>query len=74
VKTSRKKAVLALTQVQLEGVRDLVVVLAQWYPRREPRFLGLVDDALHHLRDELFLTAGLAGPRREAAQGPSVRA
>lgn len=54
---------LALVEVQLEGVRDLLAALAQRYPSREPPMIGLVEDALCHFRDGVRLIRQAARTR-----------
>ena len=58
-----RKLHLALVEVHLGAVRDLVAALAQRYPNREPPMIGLVEDALRHLRD------GVRILRRSGARG-----
>ncbi|HKH47203.1 MAG TPA: hypothetical protein VKM72_21315 [Thermoanaerobaculia bacterium] len=63
MKAKRKKPHLALVEVQLEGVRDLLAALAERYPSREPPMIGLVEDALRHLRDGVRIIRQAASHR-----------
>ncbi|HKH45526.1 MAG TPA: hypothetical protein VKM72_12745 [Thermoanaerobaculia bacterium] len=72
MKAKRKKPHLALVEVQLEGVRDLVAALAERYPTREPPMIGLAEAALRHLRDGVRIVHQAASNRapREARREP----
>jgi hypothetical protein len=74
---------LALLELQLAGFWDLVAALAKKYPGRKAQFAGIVEDALRHLRDGLWIVkrhsldspsgAAPGSRRRHARRGASRR-